>query len=82
MMDSLLDLLRSLGTVSTPELAKMMSSSPEMIEARLDYYVRSGYVRKTVFDAADCASGCDKCRGCVGKRHLSRPVVFWEVIKK
>lgn len=81
-MDSLLELIRNRGTISTPELAELMSSSPEMIEARLEFYARSGYLRKTVFAAAGCASGCDHCGGCGGNRRLSHPIVFWEVIKR
>lgn len=81
-MESLLETLRSCGTISTPELVRRTSLSTEMIEARLEYYVRFGYVKKTVFDAADCACGCDKCRGCAGGGRISRPIVFWEVVQR
>ena len=76
-MSALLELLQSCGTVSTDELAEKLSLSPASIEARLDYCVRLGYLRKTVFSAAGGG-----CRGCGRKEGLSRPVVFWELVKR
>lgn len=79
-MESLLGALKSGGTFSTAGLANRLGTTPEMIEAKLEAYVRLGVVRKTVFDPASCQSACGKCPGCVGKAKIGRPVTFWECI--
>lgn len=79
-MESLLDALKTGGTFSTPGLAARLGTTPEMIEAKLEAYVRLGVVRKTVFDPANCQSSCRNCPGCGGKEKIGRPVTFWERI--
>ncbi len=81
-MESLLDALERGGTFSTAGLAARLGTTPEMIEAKLEAYVRLGVVKKTVFDPSSCHSACGHCPGCNGREKIGRPVTFWERILK
>lgn len=75
---SLLDVLGSNEICSTAQLADLLGTSPEMIEAQLERYAQLGYVKKTVMNGSSkCGGNCGKCKGC-GQKKLSVPVVFWE----
>lgn len=75
---SLLDALDSKEICSTSQLAELLETSPEIIEAQLERYEQLGFVKKTVMNgSAKCGGGCKKCKGCNQKKH-SVPVVFWE----
>lgn len=75
---SLLNALDSKEIHSTTQLADMLGTSPEMIEAQLERYEQLGFVKKTVMnDSSKCSGGCKKCKNC-GQKKQSVPVVFWE----
>lgn len=78
---SLLDALDSKEIHSTAQLADLLDTSPEMIEAQLERYAQLGFVKKTVMNGSGCGGNCGKCKGCGQKKH-SVPVVFWEKIYK
>lgn len=77
---SLLDALESEESRSTEQLAQLLETSVEMVEAKLERYEQLGLVKKTVMNASEqCGGGCKKCKGCDYKKQ-SAPVVFWEKI--
>lgn len=77
---SLLDALDSKEIHSIAQLADMLGTSAEMIEAQLERYEQLGFVKKTIMNGSSkCGGGCKKCRNCNQKKH-SVPVVFWEKI--
>ncbi len=72
---SLLNALDSKEIHSTTQLADMLGTSPEMIEAQLERYEQLGFVKKTVMNGSSkCSCGCKNC----GQKKQSVPVVFWE----
>ncbi len=81
MKNLLLDALDSKEIFSTAQLADLLDSSPEMVEAQLERYAQLGYVKKTIMNGSSkCSGGCRKCKGCSHKKQ-SVPVVFWEKVK-
>ena len=79
---SLLDALDSKEICSTSQLADMLGTSSEIIEAQLERYAQLGFVKKTVMNGSSkCSGSCKKCKGCNQKKN-SVPVVFWEKIYK
>jgi len=79
-MASLLKLLEGKEIKSTIELATLLGSSEEMVQAKLERYEQLGYVKKTVI-SLNCSENCSKCRGCSGIKNAASPVVYWERIK-
>ena len=80
MKQSLLDLLDNKEIRSTAQLAEVLNTSVEMIEAQLERYEQLGLVKKTDMNAStQCSGNCGKCKGCNHMKHKV-PVVFWEKI--
>lgn len=78
MQDHLLDLLKENKTVSTTELAYLLHTSTEMVEARLERYESLEYIKKTVFESSECGGVCKKCHGCSKMSKKTKSVIFWE----
>lgn len=75
---SLLDVLDSKEIRSTAQIADILNTSVEMVEAQLERYEQLGLVKKTVMNASEqCGGNCKKCKGCNQAKH-SVEVVFWE----
>ena len=72
---SLLELLDAPGIHSTAQLATELGTTPEMVEAKLERYVK-----KTVM-SADCGGNCKKCHGCSGLKSSVASVVYWERVR-
>lgn len=79
-MASLLKLLEGKEIKSTIELATLLGSSEEMVQAKLERYEQLGYVKKTVI-SLNRSENCSKCRGCSGIKNAASSVVYWERIK-
>ncbi|MGI6076764.1 MAG: FeoC-like transcriptional regulator [Fastidiosipilaceae bacterium] len=81
----LLDLLRSGEHISIPELATILNSSTEMVEAILEHYEHLGFVKKTILDLR-VGGNCDSCGRCGGSRVNAQPsrraLVYWEIAEK
>lgn len=76
-MEKLLEMIRQGQSAALPELAGKLGMSEELILAKLERYEQLGYVKRVIFDAAQCGGNCKKCRGCSGMNQ-SGPVVYWE----
>ena len=78
MKKSLLDVLDNKDMRSTAQLADILNTSVEMVEAQLERYEQLGLVKKTVMNASEqCGGSCKKCKGCKQSQN-SVAVVFWE----
>ena len=78
MKKSLLDVLDNKDMRSTAQLADILNTSVEMVEAQLERYEQLGLVKKTVMNASEqCGGSCKKCKGCNQSKN-SVAVVFWD----
>ena len=77
---SLIDVLDNKEIRSTAQLAEVLGTSVEMIEAQLECYEQLGLVKKTIMNASgQCPDNCKKCKGCNHEKQ-SVSIVFWEKI--
>lgn len=80
MKTSLINILDNEEIRSTTQLADVLNTSVEMIEAQLERYEQLGLVKKTVMNTSEqCGGNCKKCKGC-NQTKRSVAVVFWEKI--
>lgn len=76
MSDQILEFLKDGHLSSTAVLADKLSTTPEMIEAKLERLAMLGYVKKIVLTSKG-ESSCGSCTGCPkGKKET---FVFWEL---
>ena len=77
---SLLEALESKEIRSTAQLAEMLGTSVELIEAQLERYEQLGFVKKTQMKASkSCGGSCKKCKGC-NRENKNVPITFWEKV--
>lgn len=77
---TLLELLDAPGMHTTAQLATVLSTTPEMVTARLERYAQLGYVKKIALSDS-CAGQCKKCYGCSGMARVADSIVYWERVK-
>jgi hypothetical protein len=57
MLEQLLAEIRAGGTLETGELAVLLGTSPQMVDAMLEHLRLSGYIQAY----SDCGDGCQGC---------------------
>lgn len=76
----LLDLLDQNETYSNVQLAEILGTTEEMVEAKLERYEQLGYIRK-ISQSLGCDDGCKGCHGCSGFKDKKNTLIYWERIK-
>jgi hypothetical protein len=77
MLEQLLNLIRSSGTVSPVELGRRMNIDPHMVEVLLEDLQRRGFLRNFKMEStcnSEACGGCPLSGGC----HTAKPRI-WEI---
>lgn len=64
MLDRLLEILKAGGTHRVSDLARMLGTTPELVEMMLEDLSRAGYVKPVAACAEACAS-CPLANSCI-----------------